>query len=93
MMNYNKIDISDELLYNLGWAIFGIDDDDPWYFNYDYLKGLCLKLNESEKYDFIKNKMEKVMSRIISDKLDYITGQELKYKYVEEEFGKKIIRR
>jgi hypothetical protein len=89
----NNFEISDELLYNLAWGIFGIDDNDPWYFNYDYLKGLCINLNELDKYDIIKAKMSRVMDKIISDKLDYITGQELKYKYVEDEFGKKIIRK
>lgn len=92
-LDNTKFEISDELLYNLAWGIFGIDENDPWYFNYDYLMGLCVKLNESEKYDFIKSKMEKVMSRIISDNLDYIEGQILKYKYVEDEFGKKIMKR
>jgi len=88
----NNFEISDEL-FNLAWGIFGIDDNDPWYFNYDYLKGLCINLNELDKYDIIKAKMSRVMDKIISDKLDYITGQELKYKYVEDEFDKKIIRK
>ena len=90
--NKTKLVIDDKLLHYASNIIFGMDDEDPWHYDYDYLKLICEKSGHINHYEYIKNKMEFVMKRIIDDKLDYDLGIDLKYKYVEEEFGQKVIR-
>jgi hypothetical protein len=84
--------ISDEFLSVLAWSIFGIDDEDPWSFNFNSLKDKCDSYLESNNYQYIKLKMEKVIKRLLEEDLDYETGQDIKYKYVEEEFSQKVTR-
>ena len=84
--------IDTELLYISVFKIFGMDDEDPWYYDYNSLKKLCNLRNENDKFLYLKERIEKIMRRIIDENLDYDLGHEIKYKYAEEEFGQKIIR-
>lgn len=86
------IHIDDEFLFSVAFHIFGIDDEDPWTFDYNGLKNMCIIKGNLNQYNYIKDKMVNVMNRIISDNLDYELGCDLKYKYVEEEFGQIITR-
>lgn len=87
-----KMKIDDEFLFSVAFHIFGIDEEDPWTFDYNGLKTMCEIKGNLKQYNYIKEKIQKVMARIIYDNLDYELGCELKYKYVEDEFGQNIIR-
>ena len=86
------IQIDDEFLFSVAFHIFGMDEEDPWTFDYNGLKTMCEIKGNLNQYNYIKEKIKKVMNRIISDNLDYELGCDLKYKYVEDEFGQIIIR-
>lgn len=69
-----NIIIDSELLYSVIFRIFGMDDEDPWYYDYKYMKKLCSLYGFPNNYEYIKNKIEKIMKRIIDENLDYDLG-------------------
>jgi hypothetical protein len=84
------IKIDDILLYLITESIFGIDEYDPWSFNYKTLEILCNAYDESNNFNYIKYKVEKVMMMMY--KLDYEVGHKLKYNLIENEFGQKVVK-
>ena len=84
--------IDNKLLHTSIFLIFGIDDEDPWSYDYNKLKYICELYNYPHHYEYIKLNIEILMKRIIDENLDYDLGQDIKYQYAEEIFGQKIIR-
>lgn len=80
--------INDKLLYLIAESIFGIDEYDPWSFNYKTLSLLCDAYDELDNFEYIKNKIDKVMSLLV--KMDYEKGHSVKYGLLEDEFKQKI---
>ena len=80
--------INNTLLYLIGESIFGIDEYDPWSFNYETLKLLCDAYGELNNFNYIKTKIENVMKLVI--KMDYDKGHLVKYDLLEREFKQRI---
>ena len=90
--NNNTIILNDELLHYSIFTIFGMSDEDPWYYDYNYLYKICIKYGFPNHYSYIKKKIENIMKRLIYENVDYIQGYDIKFKFAEEEFEQKIIR-
>ena len=86
--NIPNIKVNNKLLYLVGESIFGIDENDPWSFNYNKLKLLCDAYGEMDKYEYIKSKVEKVM--LLINRMDYERGHLVKWDLLENEFIQKI---